>query len=45
MVTEGGNVDAGGLGVYLVLESLAGLVSGRTSGDLPEPGNGRVEPV
>ena len=44
-LARAGVVDAGGLGVYLVLESLAGLVSGRASGALPEPGNGRVEPV
>ena len=37
-----GVVDAGGLGLYLVLESLAELVSGRVSDELPEPAHGLV---
>ena len=42
-LARAGVVDAGGMGVYLVLESLAGLVSVRTTADLPEPGAGRIE--
>jgi DAK2 domain fusion protein YloV len=36
-LARAGVVDAGGLGVWLVLDSLAGLVSGRASGAVPEP--------
>ena len=42
-LARAGVVDAGGMGVYLVLESLAGLVSVRATADLPEPGAGRIE--
>ena len=38
-LARAGVVDAGGLGVYLVLDSLAGLVSGRPAGALPDPGS------
>jgi uncharacterized protein len=36
-LARAGVVDAGGLGVWLVLDSLAGLVSGRASGAVPGP--------
>jgi uncharacterized protein len=43
-LARAGVVDAGGLGVYLVLDALAGLVSGRVSGPLPLPGGHRAQP-
>ncbi len=43
-LARAGVVDAGGLGVYLVLDALAGLVSGRVSGALPLPGGHRAHP-
>lgn len=36
-LARAGVVDAGGLGVYLVLDALAGLVSGRAAATPPEP--------
>ncbi len=47
-LARAGVVDAGGLGVWLVLDSLAGLVSGRVSGVVPGPAgghNGQLLPV
>jgi fatty acid kinase len=44
-LARAGVVDAGGLGIYLVLDALAGLVSGRSgAGDLPRTG-GPVAPA
>jgi hypothetical protein len=34
-LARAGVVDAGGLGLYLVLDALAGLVTGRSGGELP----------
>ena len=42
-LARAGVVDAGGLGVWLVLDSLVGLVSGRTSGAVPVPWRTREE--
>ena len=36
-LARAGVVDAGGLGVWVVLDALAGLVSGRASGAVPAP--------
>ena len=42
-LSAAGVVDAGGLGLYLVLDSLAELVSGRPGVELPGSDNGRVD--
>ena len=40
-LARAGVVDAGGLGLYLVLDALAALVSGRDGSAFPEPSPGR----
>ena len=40
-LARAGVVDAGGLGLYLVLDALAGLVSARPGPDVPVPTGGR----
>ncbi|MBW0088887.1 DAK2 domain-containing protein [Pseudonocardia sp. KRD-184] len=40
-LARAGVVDAGGLGLYLVLDALAALVSGRAGSAFPEPSPGR----